>query len=317
MKKGLLLLSCLFLFSIQKSTADVPHFIGASGVTRRGEELLIVSDKDPGAYFKYPLRDDRGPWISIDLKRLVRVAMPQACYGLDLESIDVLADGRVVALSEEISGLVDEKGLVVLYGGPLSELAGIGLEGVAVRPLENGGSRVAVVWEGGYPTFEKIPYQLRTKVARDPLNPVVLVHDIARDQIAEKIKFNEVNQVELKVPIPRGREPFAQRFRVPDLVWDKLKKNGKEEWGFIALLSSQNSVREQRFLHKMLQRFDSEGKLFGKSIDLNKIMPPSMYSLNWEGLGWFEQGKSLVMIFDNSPEQPPAAYVMELPEDWK
>lgn len=317
MKKSILsLLLSIFLFAQNHSDADFGHFVGASGIAREGDDLLIVSDKDPGAYYRYPLGNESGPRIPINLTQLKRVPMPGACLALDLESIDVLADGRVVALSEGLSALVDDQGLVAEYEGPFSELAGIGVEGLAVRTLDDGASRVAVTWEGGYPTDEKIPSQLMGKVSKIALKPVVVVHDIAKDQIYGKVNFDKVEIFELNVPVPKGKEPFAQRFRVPDLVWNKFKRDGKEEWGFIALLNSQNGMKNRQFLYYMLLRFDSKGQPFGKPIDINQYLPSRMHGVNWEGMHWFEEGKSLVMIFD-SLDEAPAAYVVELPADWK
>jgi hypothetical protein len=317
MKKGLLSLAIFaYLFCHDHVGADLGHFVGASGIARQGDALLIVSDKDPGAYYRYVIGNQRGPRIAIDLGRLQRVPMPGACLAIDLESIDVLADQRVVALSEGLSAMVDQKGLVAAYGGPFSELAGIGTEGLASRAIENGVSRVAVAWEGGYPQTEKIPIQLFGKVAKSALKPVVLIHDVQKNQIIGKVKVDQTNTIELNVPVPNGEEPFAQRFRVPDLVWHKLKRNEKEEWGFIVLLSSQNSTDDQHFLYYMLQRFDSSGQPFGEPIDINKFLPSEMHGVNWEGLDWFEEGKSLVTIFD-SPDESSAAYVIELPESWK
>jgi hypothetical protein len=315
MKKSVLsLLICLLLH--QTIRADLGHFVGASGVARHGDALLIVSDKDPGAYYRYPIGKEHGPRIPIDLSQLQRVPMPAACLATDLEGIEVLADHRVVVVSEGLSALVDEKGLVAQYGGPFSELAGIGLEGVDSRPIENGASKVAVCWEGGYTQLEKVPTQLIGKVARTALKPVVLVHDIQENQVSGKIKLNDADTIELNVPVPNGSEPFAQRFRAPDLVWHKLKRFDHEEWGFIVLLSSQNSMENKQFLYYMLQRFDNKGQPFGEPIDINKFLPSEMHGVNWEGLDWFERGKSLVLIFD-SLDETPAAYVVDLPEDWK
>jgi hypothetical protein len=66
----------------------------------------------------------------------------------------------------------------------------------------------------------------------------------------------------------------------------------------------------------MLQRFDNKGQPFGEPIDINKFLPSEMHGVDWEGLDWFERGKSLVLIFD-SLDETPAAYVVDLPEDWK
>lgn len=316
-KSTTLLLLWLTLSCFNYGAADYPEFLGASGVVRRGEELLIVGDKDPGAYYRYPLGKELGPLIPLDLFRLERVPMPAASLAMDLESIEILADGRVVMLSEQLSALVSEKGLVAEYGGPFSELAGIGVEGVAVRPLEGGSSRVAILWEGGYPEYEKLPVQLRGMIPATALLPVILIHDILPGQDCGRIMFNLVNQIRLNVPVPKGTAPNAQRFRAPDLVWHKWKNRGVEEWGFIVLLNSKNLGRPPQYLYDELLRFDMNGNPVGKMLDLNTLFPKELQHLNWEGMGWFEEGQSLVLVFDNKADQSPAAFVVNLPEDWK
>jgi hypothetical protein len=142
----LLLLACPFFLKSVRAISQ--EFIGASGITRHGDDLLIVWDKGPAAYYRYPVKKlPPGPLIPIDVSLLQPVPLAGASLPLDLEGIDVLADGRVVAVSEALSALVSEKETVAQYGGPFSELAGMGIEGVAVRRLEGGVSRVAVVWE--------------------------------------------------------------------------------------------------------------------------------------------------------------------------
>ena len=66
-----------------------------------------------------------------------------------------------------------------------------------------------------------------------------------------------------------------------------------------------------------LQRFTIAGKPVGTPLDLNKGVPPHLKRANWEGLGWFEEGKSLVLIHDKPPEGPPTALIVDLPDDWK
>jgi hypothetical protein len=311
-----LLLACPFY--LKSVLAGSQEFIGASGITRHGSDLLIVWDKGPGAYYRYPLRElPKGPLIPIDVSLLQPVPLAGASLSLDLEGVDVLADGRVVAVSESLSALVSEKESVAQYGGPFSELAGIGIEGIAVRHLEGEVSRVAVVWEGGYPEHDKVPFQLRGMISKAALKPVMLIHDIRPNEICGKIRMNEMNQIELKVPVPKGEEPLAQRYRVPDLVWHKWKHQGIEEWGFIALLSSRNLAQTQEYLYDELLRFNIQGEPVGKVIDLNELLPKELHGLNWEGLGWYEEGKSVVLIYDNSRDQKPFAYVVNLPEDWK
>ncbi len=294
----------------------------ASGITRLGDHLLIVGDDDAGAYYRFPLQGVRGQFIPIDPSRVTRVALPQAELAVDLESIDVLADGRVVVLSERLRALVGEKGVIAEYANRLSEFGNRGLEGLAVRSLEKGTSRVAVLWEGGYPEHKAVPVQLQKHIGRLPMHPVIWIHDLKVDQAGITVKLKAaLRVVVLDVPKPAGQEPQAQRFRTPDLVWDHWDNDGdgKKDWGFIILLSSQNSPEDGKpeYMHQWLQRFTIAGKPVGTPLDLNKGVPPHLKRANWEGLGWFEEGKSLVLIHDKPPEGPPTALIVGLPDNWK
>jgi hypothetical protein len=40
-------------------------------------------------------------------------------------------------------------------------------------------------------------------------------------------------------------------------------------------------------------------------------------SVNWEGLSWFEEGVSLVTIYDTWPKDPPFAMIFDIPQEWK
>src|SRR5436190_1723956 len=123
----------------------------ASGVTRKGNELLIVSDATPGAYFSVDVSAESGPLIRLPPEKVVRHELAGGTpLAIDFESVDVLADGRIVALSERLRSLIGESGLVLQYDDPLSELGERGLEGLAVRALSDGVSQVAVLWEGGW-----------------------------------------------------------------------------------------------------------------------------------------------------------------------
>jgi len=289
----------------------------ASGITRQGDYLLIVGDGDPGAYYKFPLSRNQGPEIPIDPGRATRVALPKASLALDLEAIDVLADDRIVVLSERLRALLGKNGVIADYDNPLSDFGNRGLEGLAVRRLRDGSSRVAVLWEGGYPEYKDVPAQLQTHVGRLPLRPVVWVHDLKAGEAGTEVKSkNAVQVIELEVPKLGGREPQAQRFRAPDLVWHKQRGNA---WGFIVLLSSQTSPKEgnPEYVHMWLQRFRADGRPLGKPLDLKAIIPAQLKGANWEGLGWFEEGKSLVLIHDKPPKGPPTAFVVNLPDDWK
>lgn len=321
-----LLLALLLLASCTQSEANEFTLKEASGITRQGDYLLIVGDEDPGAYYRFQMFGDVAPIHLIEPWRLTRVELPQANLAIDLESIDILADGRIVVLSERLRTLVGEKGLVAEYDKPLSEFGNIGLEGLAVRGLEDGSSRIAVLWEGGYPDYQDVPGQLQGPAGRLSFRPVVWVHDLKKDEAGVEIKMKNkekyaLREILLDVPRPAGQEPQAQRFRAPDLVWHQWKNDGggKEQWGFIVLLSSRNSPEQGKpeFVHQWLQRFTIAGKPVGNPLDLNTLVPAHLKGANWEGLGWFEEGKSLVIIYDKYPKDPPVAIVVPVPADWK
>jgi hypothetical protein len=293
----------------------------ASGVTRVGDDLLIVGDDDPGCYFRFAISGQQGPEIKINPTGVTRVQLPHASLAVDLEAIDVLADGRVVVLSERLRALVGKDGIIAEYENPLSEFGNRGLEGLAVRGDKDGASRVAVLWEGGYPEYRDVPRQLRKHVGRIPTCPAVWMHDLKAGETGVEMKDKNkekysLRKIELHVPKPPGQEPEAQRFRAPDLVWHEY---GNKEWGLIVLLSSQNSPEtgKPEFVHQWLQRFTVAGTPLGDPIDLNTIIPDHLKGANWEGLGWFEEGKSLVVIQDKPPKGTPTAFIVELPCPWQ
>lgn len=263
--------------------------------------------------------------LTVEPSRVSRTAFAQAAVALDLEAIDRLADGRVVALSERLRALVDDQGIVAEYGGPLTEFGNRGLEGLAVRPLSNGDSRVAVLWEGGYPEYYLVPDQLKAVVGRLPLRPVIWVHDLPHGQAKLMVRdttkdLYALQVVELEVPEPdRAPPPEGQRFRASDLVWHTVHQGKTQEFGFIVLLNAQNSptVGKTRYAHLWLQRFTVDGKPFGAPLDLKTLLPAEMKERNWEGLAWFETGKKLVMIHDVPPKGIPAAYILTIPPDWR
>ncbi len=292
--------------------ADTTPILEASGVARHGDSLLLVDDGSNGVYFRFALRGEAGPEIVLDPSRLERVELPKAYIATDLEGIDILADGRVVVLSERLRALFSADGIVADYDAPLSEFGKRGLEGVAVRPLPDQSSQVAVLWEGGYPEYQHVPEQLRAQVGRKALRPLIQLHFLRPGESGLLVRGGGL--VSLDVPIPGGREPAAQRFRAPDLVWHEHRK---DRWGFIVLLSSQDSTDKPRYMYHWLQRFSADGKRIGKPIDLDLIMPRDLKGVNWEGLGWFEEGQSLVLVHESQLTPRSVAYVLPLPNDWK
>jgi hypothetical protein len=314
--------------------------VGASGVVRNNSYLFIVSDDAPGCYFRVPVTDESGPLIRIPHENADRHELPDAArLALDLESIDILADNRVVVLSERMRSLIDEDGLVAQYDDPFSEFAEKGLEGLAVRRVEEGASRIAVLWEGGYLDETELPAQLRATLAGQVLKPVVLIHDLAvRDRLVKVRMENALAIVELVVPTPPNLStsnipPFE--FRAPDLVWHEwTHDSGKREWGFIVLLNSETPAyiapddpgkkRKKRYGPRWLQRFAMNGGTIGDPLDLDIEVAKvtgndALTNANWEGLGWFEPGRRLVVVHDESKVKldVPAAVVLQIPKSWR
>jgi hypothetical protein len=303
----------------------VPGIEEPSGVLRDGDRLLVVGDGETGTWYSLPLPADAADRIPLAPAALVRHRLAGTPNATDLEAIDVLADGRVVVLSEDLHALLDEHGTVAEYDG-LAETGGRGLEGLAVRDLGDGTSRVAVLWEGGYPDG-----------GGSAQVPRIFVHDVPAGASGLMISpGNVLAEVRLQLPLPAGAEPRAQRFRCPDLVWHRLRKEDPESWGFIVLLSSGWSVppvagsseecpksgdgAPLRWCYKWIQRFDGSGRPVGDPYDLDPALPPPIRLSNWEGLGWFVPGSSLVLVYDERILErvldPQEAIVVHLPDGW-
>lgn len=304
-----------------------------SGVTRAGDALLVVGDGDARRWYACPVPPDARGLIPLPAAALTVHGLASARDATDLEAVDVLADGRVVVLSEDARSLYDARGRVVRYPVEWEETDGRGLEGLAVTPAGAGDSRVAVLWEGGY---------LRTHGEHGvaAARPRVLVHRVAAGAHGGELREADVERrVELRVPEPAGREPHAQRFRAPDLVWHRWTDaaSAREVEGWIVLLSSgwgerpdPGSVEEcaavtddgrpRRWCHRWLQRFTTDGAPAGDPVDLDPLLPERVRWTNWEGLGWFEAGRALVLVYDESVADravdPQQAFVLDLPPGW-
>lgn len=331
----------------------------ASGVVRIGDRLLIVGDDSDGMFFEIALDPAGGRLIPVDPRKIRAIPLAKGDLAMDLESIDVLADGRIVVLSEQLRCILaaEESGgrartVIAEYQRVLNEFGHRGLEGLAVLPLAGGGSRIAVLWEGGYPVYDDVPPQICSRIVGYPLKPVIVVHEIEKDGVAGSTVVPS-REITLEVPEPPGEEPSAQRFRGTDLVWSVRGKDEERREEFIVLLCSENSplvgdAAEKRYELKILQRFDLDGNPVGAPLDVNgaardvlrsvtagdrfrfgeamsrhldditRILDEGNWeNVNWEGLGWFEEGESLVAIYDGLPKDPPFAFIIDIPEEWK
>jgi hypothetical protein len=176
-----------------------------------------------------------------------------------------------------------------------------------------------VLWEGGYPEARELTPELRAIIASRAFRPIVLVHRLEAGARGVRITPGDDSAlILLEVSSPQPQEPEAQRFRAPDLVWaagSSMQESSKP--AFIVLLSSQNAVAARTYENHWLQRFSSSGRIVGESFDLDAALPQDLRGLNWEGLSWFEQGKSLVAVCERSPKGYPIAFVIELPAEWQ
>lgn len=186
----------MFIKAALVRAADKPaaRLAEASGVVRSGNALLIVTDQEDGCIFKLPLVGNDVQ--QIDLNKAIREEIPGGRFAVDLEAAEVLDDGGPVVLSERLRYLIAADGnMVAMYEDPFGEFGERGLEGIAVRDLTGNASRVAVLWEGGYPEFQEVPPQLRGSQGwLPPLKPVVVVHDLQANASGVKIELLSPNR---------------------------------------------------------------------------------------------------------------------------
>ena len=289
----------------------------ASGIVRLGNKLLIVADGDLGNYYEYEITNLRSRHIVFsEAGRLPSRQIVKTKLHVDFESIDVLADGEVIVLSERLRSLVSDKGTIISYPSRFGEYAQAGLEGLASRPIHGvqGSYDIAVLWEGGYPIARFLPSEIAAPTRA--LRPIVILHTLVNGVATRPLTEVVLNTDSLSKWVdkkePKGQEPHAFRFRAPDLVWHRN--------GFIVLLSSvriPSSDDSNRYGPAVLQRFDLSGEPIGQPFEL----APKLKSLeipdnkNWEGLAWYEPGKTLMLVNDDSRNDAHVPLI-DIPPGW-
>ena len=287
-----------------------------SGVARRGEKLLLVSDDQPGCYFELKIEDVTAAVIPIDPEKLKRVKMKGCEAASDFESIVVLGDDRIAALSEDLHALYSatkvggkDWGVLAQFNQTVTEFGNRGLEGASVLALPDGASRVAVLWEGGYPAMTSLPEQIQNSLGHSPLLPILIVFEVPRNVtglfVDDSTSYQQLQTPKLKdagssdaAPIPLDSElpksleispqnepPFAQRYRAPDLVWHIWHNDDAVDTGLIVLLSSENaplrgSGTKREYKFKDLQRYNLRGKPIGSSIEINELVKPILEAVS-------------------------------------
>jgi len=289
-----------------------------SGVTVRGDNLVIVSDSDPKHLYLYPIRDiDPGITVlssaSFQRQEVFPVWLP-----LDYESVDYLSDGRALVLSERLRSLIVEDLSVIECPKQFAEIGNRGIEGICVKPNGEDRSLLAMIWEGGYPEVDDLSSSVLSRLGNRSFRPLISVHQIDHQSLPRKLYLNRV--IELQMPVLDGEEPWAQRFRAPDLVWFESVSGEQTIPGFIVLMSSGNSVPNPEYRYCWLMRFDMEGRPIGQPLDLNELVPDNLKHSNWEGLGWVKRNERLILVHDmpnKHPDGENVALVVDIPEGWK
>ena len=271
----------------------------------------------PTSAFRLP--EQRGPLISLQRAGLRLIPLPATPLAPDFEGIDRLADGKLVFLSERLRSLVGEDGPIAEYDSLLGEFANRGLGGVAVRPLPGGVSRIAVLWEGGYPDYASVPWSVRDVAGRQAMRPLVVVHDLNSGIRGVDLKMRDAwLAVELEVPKPAGEEPEAQRFRAPDLVWTRSPGSSPEDWIFLVLIASEDSVERPQYLYHWLQRFDLKGKPVGEAARswLNSSRRHSTTQTGKASPG-LSRARAWCLCMKATAGSRCHAFILNLPEDWQ
>lgn len=289
-----------------------------SGVTVHGGNIVIVSDSDPKNLYLYPVRNiDTGitvlPFDSLQRQEIFPIWLP-----LDYESVDYFSDGRAVVLSERLRSLIVEDMSIIQCPKQFTEIGNRGIEGICLKPDGENRSLLAMLWEGGYPEVDDLLPSVLSRLGNRSFRPLISIHQIDHKSLPRKLYLNRV--IELQMPVPDGKEPSAQRFRAPDLVWFESKSGQQTVPGFIVLVSSGNSVPNPEYRLCWLQRFDMEGSPIGKPLDLNELVPNNLKHSNWEGLGWVKRNERLILVHDKPNKHPDGenvALVVDIPDDWK
>lgn len=296
----------------------------ASGVVRSGRWLLFASDRTPNAYFAYELQPQdlprgNGPVLSHFMAKLDHVTrhplfLPLA---IDLEGIALLAPGRPVLVSERTHTLITRGKWLADYPDVFDEIGNRGLEGVAVRRASDTTLQIAALWEGGFLDKRRLPLELQAdSVVNRSLKPLLCIHTIPADSSRWREPVNAcprgANVLELELP---PAPDTMQRFRAADLIW---LPDGK---GFLVLLTSQNTTTAPDVLYKYkwVQRYDLEGHPVGAhEVDLCSAAIPIELRVegtgNVEGIGWFEEGKSIIIVSDYDEGAPVA--ILSLAGPW-
>ena len=267
----------------------------ASAIVLKGDHLLMVSDDTPAILYRYKLKPEDHPNSEGPLLASISIEPTFSRHlvnkkAKDLEGIDLLSNGELVLLSEQAYALFTPKGLVAQYPKFMSEVAGRGLEGLAI----NAEDQVAVLWEGGYYSPKLLSSLLVKSETNQAQIPFVCIHQYSSELNTLHCDKGE-GVVKLNVPATPLR---TQAFRAPDLEWSEDNNS------LIVLLASQN-LEDTAFKYMWLQRFSLSGEAIGAALNLcdRGFLPKHLRSgraSNFEGLAWFEPGKSLMLVNDYS-----------------
>jgi hypothetical protein len=288
------------------SVASMVHgdVTGISGVVRTGDSLALVSDRDSRVY-RIPVPPEwpqegatpfRGAVSFADAEPL----LDQGVAARDLESIEVLPDGRLLVLSERLGALLAEGEILAFYAPWLAPLGGRGLEGLAL----SASGRLAVLWEGGWLNRASLASSIPGvgELADAPLRPIVCIHELPGT--LQVLCLDRRANVALEVP--DAPEP-GHAFRAGDLVWSST---GAE---LIVLLASGNR-EDNSFRYRWLQRFSTTGAPLGAPVNLcdARVLPPELRvqaKNNFEGLAWFD-AEHMVIVNDTGP--PSSAVLIDV-----
>jgi len=246
--------------------------------------------------------------------------LPGAEAAEDLESI-ALGDGRLFVISEQHAELFGADGARYRYMQRAEPLGNRGLEGLGIRPGATGDAgelRVAALFEGGYLKPEALPEEQRESLGGSALTPFVILHRLpAPGERLTQEQDPGARVIELQVDAIAAQRQPGQRFRAPDLVWHRQPGG---EWSWIVLLNSDAPPEEpSSHAHLWLQRFGLGGEPIGAPFDLGAWLLLQKKSLqdegDWEGLGWWEEERCLVLVDDTGKSKSHLAFV-PLPPEW-
>ncbi len=276
----------------------------ASGIAYHNDTLYIVGNDNTNNHriFKYALNLNPSRLGKFSLKPAIdNVNFPQAT---DLEGI-AFFNNHPVVLSENSSKIYATDRILVDYYNYKSPQAqeyenDIGLEGLAIKQINDSISMIATLWEGGSKRKRRHDPFILIHSLKDSLQEVFIASD---SSVQEHLFYQDSLLKKLGLPAPVKGKGLA--LRAPELLW-----YGR------SLIMLVGVDHPNHFGKKWLCKVDSTENRYEISecckLGADDKLGDEVH-LNWEGMTWVDDThRKILLVADEGRELP--MRVIEIPE---